>query len=83
MSTLQEFLQNTRKRNLGWWFSYYKQYLLNLIYEKKVSNVDDSWKDRIKTKEPIVPEGWTRDNAFLHLNKEFQGTTMKRYKDGK
>ena len=81
MSTLQEFLQNTRKRNLGWWFSYYKQYLLNLIYEKKVSNVDDSWKDRIKTKEPIIPQGWTSEGAFEFLGKEYSGLVMKKFKD--
>lgn len=84
MSTLQEFLQNTRKRNIGWWFNYYKKYLLSLIYEKKVSNnVDNSWKNNLKVTKSIYPDGWTRDNAFLHLNKEYQGTIMKRYKDGK
>ena len=83
MSTLQEFLQKTKTRGLIWWLKYYWNNILETIYEKKTSNVDDSWKDKIKTKEPIVPQGWTRDNAFLHLNKEFQGTTMKRYKDGK
>lgn len=81
MSTLKEFLTTTRKRNILWWLEYYRNYVLSLIYEKKVSNkVDNSWKG-VKLSKTITPTGWTRDNAFLHLNKEFQGTTMKRFKD--
>ena len=83
MSTLKEFLTTTRKRGLFWWLSFYKEYILSLIYEKKVSNnVDNSWKG-VKLSKTITPKGWTRDTAFLHLNKEYQGTIMKRFKDGK
>ena len=83
MSTLKEFLTTTRKRGLFWWLSFYKEYILSLIYEKKVSNkIDNSWKG-VKLSRTITPKGWTRDTAFLHLNKEYQGIIMKRFKDGK
>ena len=81
MSTLQEFLQKTKTRGLIWWLKYYWNNILETIYEKKVSNVDDSWKDRIKTKEPIVPEGWTSKGAFEFLGKEYDGLIMKKFKD--
>lgn len=82
MSTLQEFLQKTKTRSVLWWLKYYWNNILETIYEKKVSNnVDNSWKNSLRVTKSIYPEGWTRDNAFLHLNKQYQGTIMKRYKD--
>lgn len=83
MSTLKEFLTTTRKRGLFWWLSFYKEYILSLIYEKKVSNkIDNSWKG-VKLSKTITPKGWTKDNAFEFLGKEYSGLIMKRYTDGK
>jgi len=81
MSTLKEFLTKTRKRGLFWWLSFYKEYILSLIYEKKVSNkIDNSWKG-VKLSKTIMPEGWTEKGAFEFLGKEYSGLVMKRFKD--
>jgi hypothetical protein len=83
MSTLKEFLTTTRKRGLFWWLSFYKEYILSLIYEKKVSNkVDNSWKG-VKLSKTITPKGWTKEGAFEFLGKEYNGIIMKRYADNK
>ncbi len=83
MSTLKEFLTTTRKRGLFWWLSFYKEYILSLIYEKKVSNkIDNSWKG-VKLSKTITPKGWSSENAFEFLGKEYNGLIMKRYTDGR
>jgi hypothetical protein len=54
-----------------------------LIYEKKVSNkIDNSWKG-VKLSNTITPKGWSSENAFEFLGKEYNGLIMKRYTDGK
>lgn len=81
MSTLLNFINSTRKRGLFWWLSYFWNELLNNIYERKVSNkVDNNWKG-IKISKTIVPEGWTKENAFSYLEKEYKGMNFKRFKD--
>jgi len=81
MSSLLEFLQKERKLSFTFWFKYYWNNILNTIYEKKVSNkIDNSWK-KLKIAKTITPEGWTSENAFEYLGKEYNGRIMKGYKD--
>lgn len=70
MSTLINFLQNTRKRSILWWLKYYHQEILNSLYQKKVSNkVDNSWK-KLQIKNSYYPALYpvkNKENVFLYL----------------
>lgn len=79
MSSLLEFLQKERKLNWKFWFKYYHQHLLEFIYSKKIKP-DDSWKG-IKLKSTVIPQGWSSENAFEFLGKEYNGIMFKRFKD--
>lgn len=48
---------------------------------RKVSNkIDNSWKG-VKISKTITPEGWSSENAFKFLEKEYKDLKMKRFKD--
>lgn len=81
MSTLLNYLKLPNNKSLLWWIKYYWTHFLDAIYEKKVSNkIDNSWK-KIKLSHSVVPEGYNSENAFSFLEKEYEGTIMKRFKD--
>ena len=83
MSSLLQFLQKERKLSFIFWFKYYWNNILNTFYEKKVSSkIDNSWK-KIKLSHSVVPEGYSSENAFSFLEKEYEkeGIKMLRYKD--
>jgi hypothetical protein len=81
MSTIFNFLQTKNNRGIFWWIRFYYEEFLNSIYQRKVSNkIDNSWK-KLKIAKTITPEGWSKDNAFKHLEKEWDGKIMRRFKD--
>lgn len=85
MSTIFNFLQTKNNRGIIWWFKFYWNELLNSIYQRKVSSkVDNSWKG-VKIKHTITPEGWSSENAFGYLEKEWGKNedfkVFKRFKD--
>lgn len=83
MSTIFEFVKKNRTRGVFWWLKYYWNELLTSIYQRKVSNkIDNSWKG-IKIAKTIIPKGWTKENAFEFLGKEWskEHKHMKAYKD--
>lgn len=79
MSSLLEFLQKERKLNWKFWFKYYHQHILGIIYSKRVKE-NNSWKG-IKVSKTVTPEGWSSENAFEYLGEEYKGMIFKRYKD--
>ena len=79
MSSLLEFLQKERKLNWKFWFRYYHQHILGLIYKGNIKQ-DNSWKG-VKISKTVTPEGWTKEKAFEYLGEQYSGTIMKAYKD--
>jgi hypothetical protein len=53
-------------------FHHYKQN----IFKKMKTKITE-----IKIAKTITPEGWTSENAFEYLGKEYNGRIMKGYKD--
>ena len=80
MSTLLKFINTTRKRGFTWWLRYYWNHLLIMLYSKKVQKPNKDWVG-IKVQSKIVPEGWTPENAFEFLGKEYSGIIMKGFMD--
>lgn len=80
MSTLLKFINTTRKRGLFWWFKFYWNAFLIFLYSKKESKANKDWVG-IKVQSKVVPEGWTSENAFEFLGKEYNGIIMKRFID--
>jgi len=81
MSTLLNYLKLPNNKGLFYWLKFYYNEFLTAIYQRKVSDkVDNSWK-KLKIAKTITPEGWTSENAFEYLGKEYNGRIMKGYKD--
>ena len=78
MSTLQEFLEKTRKRGLLWWLSFYFNQLIDSIKFNKASNkTDNNWKN-VKIKSTYTPEGYNKENVFAYLNNHYKDSIWKR-----
>lgn len=80
MSTLLNYLKLPNNKGLFYWIKFYYNEFLTAIYQRKVSEIDNSWKG-IKIAKTITPEGWSKDNAFKYLEKEWDGKIMRRFKD--
>lgn len=97
MSSLLEFLQKERKLNWKFWFKYYHQWLLGLIYNRNIKQ-DNSWKS-VKIAKTIFPDNFPEDlklsyeagnkhntnkldgKIFKYLETQYSGIIMKRFKD--
>lgn len=79
-TTLRQFLDSKNPNGIFTIIKWYWNHLLEFIYTKEVSNKVDNWKG-VKIKSSEIPEGWTSQNAFKFLEKEYEGKTMKRFAD--
>lgn len=80
MTTLINFTKTKSPKGVFYWFKFYWFHILEAIYSKKVSKKVDNWKG-IKVNKSVYPKGWTSENAFKYLEKEYNGKIMKRFAD--
>lgn len=79
-----QFINKPRNKKISWWLRFYWNNLLSNIYEQKVKQNNKDYVG-IKLQSSIIPEGWSRDNAFKYLEKEWRKDedfkVFKRFKD--
>ena len=80
MSTLLAFLKMPQNRGIFFWIKFYWNEFLKGLYSKKVKSPKYDWKG-IKTSHTYTPEGWSKENCFEFLGKEYSGRVMKRFMD--
>lgn len=80
MNTLLNYLKSPNNKGVIWWFRFYWNNFLSNIYEQKVKQNNKDYVG-IKLQSSVIPEGWTSENAFEYLGKEYNGRIMKGYKD--
>lgn len=79
--TLLTWLNSTQKKSFWYyWKLFWKEFWSN--FGTKDVKINNDWKG-IKLSKTIIPEGWTKENAFKYLGKEYEGTVMKRFTDKK
>jgi len=81
MSTLQQFLETKSKKSPIYWIKWlWKEFWLN-FKDKPVQKLNL----KPKIARSVYPEGYspnmTENEVFKHLNKEYEGLIMKRFKD--
>ncbi len=74
--TLLNFIETNKKKGFLFWLNY----ILTNLNLKKEEQIDNSWKG-LKLSSSYIPEGWTKENCFKHLNEHYQGKIMVAYKD--
>lgn len=74
MSKIENFLTSKSKS----FYYYLKLFINNIGVQEEI--IDRSWIG-IKTKSTYLPNGWSKDGCFNHLNKEYtqEFTSFKRY----
>jgi len=84
MSTLEKFLKTTYNRGVLWWVKFYWNNILLNIYTQKPKQNNKDWVG-IKVNRSIIPEGWSKEQAFTYLNEQYskESRIMLGYKDKK
>lgn len=84
MNTLLNYLKSPNNKGVIWWVRFYYKNLLSNIYAQKVKQNNKDYVG-IKLQSSVIPEGWSRDNAFKYLEKEWRKDedfkVFKRFKD--
>ena len=78
MNTLKELLESNRKSAFYYWKIFWNRFYAWFEEPKPVNEKD--WVG-LKIHHSVIPKGWTSENAFKFLQKEYEGKIMIAYKD--